>query len=268
MNLETLCHAIQMPQEVTAQLLALDAGEAPEISGLRSPELWEQAREELKQALGEDPLGLKELWCMLRAALAAWADYQALGLSREIYIATMGCFSRFVREHSQSYGVYGFDRGFWTVRQISCRLFRIGELEYELTQEEGQARISLHIPTDVCLALPGLRQSYTAARELLGRAFPAYRDAPYFCQSWLLSPQLGELLSPGSHILAFQRSFRLQAVPGQSQGVIQWVFKNPSLPPDRWPEDTSLQRKLKAFLLGGGVFQEGRGFLRDDPFLG
>ena len=49
--------------------------------------------------------------------------------------------------------------------------------------------------------------------------------------------------------------------------MLQWVFKNPDLSPEELPEDTSLQRSLKAFLLAGGTFLNGEGFLCGDPFL-
>ena len=44
--------------------------------------------------------------------------------------------------------------------------------------------------------------------------------------------------------------------------MIQWVFKNPKLAREEYPENTSLQRKLKQFFLQGGQFLEGKGYLR------
>lgn len=263
--MEQLCREIGMPQEVTAQVLQWHrrADFSPELALLTREETWERGLAQLRSQLAPDPGGIKMLCCMLRCALDAWQQYAELGLSRQIYADTMGCFSRFVREHRRSYGVWGFDRDFWTVRQISCRLFRIGQLEYELCAD---GRISLHIPTDVCLELPLLRASWNQARAVLGRAFPAYAGAEMFCCSWLLSPQLRELLPEQSRILAFQRSFALTPVEAPSQGVAQWVFCDPTRPVADYPEDTSLQRHLKAFLLAGGVFHDGKGTLRPEPF--
>lgn len=267
--MEALCRRIGMPEEVTRRVLALhgDPGFRPDPEKLTREETWEEGLKELNAALGEDPDGMKMLCCMLRCALEAKGKYRQLGLSDEIYYHTMGCFSRFVGEHLESYGRYGFDRGFWTVRQVSCRLFRIGELEYELIRQDGRPVISLHIPTDVQLRVPLLRQSWEQAREVLSRAFPEYADAPMYCSSWLLSPALHELLPPGSNILAFQRSFSITPLPTPSTGVILWVFKNPKLPPEQYPENTTLQRNLKAHLLAGKPFPNARGFLVEEPFL-
>ena len=116
------------------------------------------------------------------------------------------------------------------------------------------------------LELPLLKESYHQARAVIDRVFPAYAGAEMFCCSWLLSPQLRELLPEQSRILAFQRSFSIAQVAVPSQGVVQWVFKNPSLPVADYPEDTSLQRRLKAYLLTGGIFHDGKGSLAANPF--
>lgn len=263
--MEALCEAIGMPREVTVQVLRWQALPV-DLSALTRQETWESGLNELEAQLEPDPLGFKMLSCMLRCALSARAEYDRLGLPEEVYRDTMACFSRFVREHRVSYGVYGFDRGFWTVRQVSCRLFRIGELEYELIEYEGKPAISLHIPTDIRLRTELLRASWEQARQLLGRVFPEYRDAPMLCHSWLLSPSLQELLRSDSNILRFQRAFEISTLPGENTDYGEWVFKNPKLTVAECPEDTSLQRNLKRFLLSGGKFLDAGGKLKDDPF--
>lgn len=266
--MKELCRGIHMPQEVTEILLRLhrDPAFSPDLTALTREESWETGLADLRKTLGDDPGGFKMLCCMLRCALEARERYNSLGLSEAVYYDTMGCFSRFVREHMESYGSYGFDRDFWTVRQVSCKLFRIGQLEYELVHREGKPEISLHIPTDVTLQLSQLRQSWEQAREVLFCLFPEYENAPVYCHSWLLSPTLAELLPPESNIRKFQASFAVTPLDTPCTGVIQWVFKNPTLPPDQYPENTSLQRKLKAFLLAGGTFADAKGFLIPDPF--
>ena len=266
--MQKLCEAICMPEPVTRQILALEAGETcPDIRGLTREEEWDTALACVREALGPDPDGIRMLWCMLRCARDAWEKYEALGLSRQIYVDTMGCFSRFVREHMESYGCYGFDRAFWTVRQVSCKLFRIGELEYELIMKDGKPAVSLHIPTDVRLEPERLRRSWEQAVEILTRTFPAYGNGPMVCHSWLLSPDLDGLLPMNSRIRLFQQSFGITALDMPCQGVMQWVFKNPKLQPEDYPEETSLQRKLKNFLLAGNCFRDARGVLKADPFL-
>lgn len=266
--MEQLCHEIGMPEEVTRQILAIhrQPGFMPKLEKLFCEATWDDGLMELRGYLGDDPKGLRMLCSMLRCGLTAWNRYQEMGISRKIYIDTMACFSRFVNEHLESYGCFGFDRDFWTVRQISCKLFRIGQLEYELTTREGVPVISLHIPSDAILERPLLRASYLQARELIGQIQEAYTDAPMRCSSWLLSPTLKELLPAQSRILDFQRSFSI--IPcGSGESYKLWVFLDPRLTVDQFPENTSLQRRLKAFLLDGGSFVEAEGTLIQNPFV-
>ncbi len=262
--MEQLCRKINMPEEVTQRLAALHEvlEEYPCLELLMEEAHWTEGLEQLKEALGEDPGGMKRLCSMLRCALKARADYDRLGISEEIYVATMGAFSRFVREHRESYGCYGFDRGRWTPRQVSSRLFRIGQLEYEMVILDGEPAVSLHIPTDVDLRPEVLRPSVKAGLEEFYRLFPDYRGKKVYCHSWLLSPLLKDFLPEDSNILLFQELFDIAPDETPGNDVLLWVFKNPKLPREDYPENTSLQRKLKRFFLNGGQFTEGLGFLR------
>ena len=262
--MEQLCRKINMPEEVTQTLAALHSTLEvyPCLDLLMQEETWAQGLEELKEALGEDMFGMKRLCSMLRCALRAREEYDRLGISEEIYVDTMGAFSRFVREHMESYGRYGFDRGSWTPRQVSAKLFRIGQLEYELTKLDGKPIVSLHIPTDVDLRPEILRPSMKEGLAELYRLFPEYEGKPVYCHSWIISPMLKDYLPETSNILRFQEMFELDEETTPGNGVLLWVFKNPKLPVAEFPENTSLQRKLKAFFLSGGQFQDGKGYLR------
>lgn len=262
--MEQFCRKINMPEEVTRKMVELHASleEYPCLSLLMEESTWAAGLEQLKETLGEDPQGFKRLCSMLRCAMKAKSVYDRLGISEEIYLQTMAAFSRFVREHMDSYGCYGFNRGFWTTRQVTGTLFRIGQMEYELTTLEGAPVVSLHIPTDVDLRHEVLRPSILDGLAQLYRLFPEYAGKPVYCHSWLLSPLLKDMLPQTSNILRFQEMFDIQLDEKPCNDVLLWVFKNPKLPKEDLPENSSLQRKLKRFYLEGNQFLEGKGFLR------
>ena len=262
--MQQLCRTINMPEEVTRQLLDIHSRLEyfPCLSLLMQEQTWAQGIAQLKEATEDDPGGYKRLCSMLRCALKAKEEYDRLGIPETVYADTMAAFSRFVREHKESFGSYGFNRGVWTPRQVSCKLFRLGQLEYELTSLEGEAIVSLHIPTDADLRPEILRPSLREGLAQLHRFFPETAGQRVYCHSWLLSPMLRDFLPEGSNILRFQELFDIESdtVPGRD--VLLWVFKNPKLPVEDYPENTSLQRKLKHFFLDGGQFLEGKGYLR------
>ncbi|MFR1984187.1 MAG: hypothetical protein ACLS4Z_11125, partial [Christensenellaceae bacterium] len=89
-----------------------------------------------------------------------------------------------------------------------------------------------------------------------------YAEGKTFCCSWLLSPALEKLLPETSKILGFQRRFDVLYVNEDEDGYKQWVFKTIDLPPERFPENTTLQRNMKAYVLAGGKIGEAFGILR------
>ncbi len=240
--LERLMEKIDLPAPLAAvardwALGALDGEPAPLPGELR----------------GADELARQLLTAVENRESGPWR-----GIEEDVYIDTMRCYARFAREYFASYGVHGFDRGYWTVRQRDAKLFRLGALEYELLREDGAPMIGLHIPSDVADFAPdALNASLAAARAFLRRHFPDWADAPVRCESWLLAPALKELLPPGSKILRFQAAFDLTETDPDADDVLQWVFglaegQKADAKLDRLPEDTTLRRNMKALLLSGG----------------
>ena len=223
----------------------------------------------LRDLVQPDRDGFGILCCMLRAALYTRSKYEQLGIGQDIFKATMECFPRFVREHHASYGRYGFDRDFWTIRQLSLRLFRIGELEFELADQpddlpssaSGPRVINVHIPSDARLEQERCIHSWKCASRFIQKFFPDWVGLPVMCSSWLLSPALGELLPDTSHILQFQQLFDIVETDPMADDWREWVFQRNQAPIGELPEHTSLQRNMKAYLLKGGQIGVGVGVL-------
>ena len=267
-SLKEICSRIELQKEVEEAVLAMEEKQEfsradKDIRNLTEAENWEKARENLKRSIGEDPRGLKILYCMLKAAVISWGKYLEQGIEGKIFEDTMKCFTRFVEEHKASYGVYGFDRDFWTGRQLSLQLFRLGELEYEKVEEKnGERYISIHIPSDAILDSEKIKGSLSSAKTFFEKQVPSWDKVPYKCCSWLLSPALKELLGENSRILKFQEMFTVEEVYKDSREFMEWVFKRRDIPLEDLPEETSLQKNMKAHLLSGGWVGEGMGCLK------
>ncbi len=236
------------------------------------PELFakqaaDQARASLRgEKMGEHDEGAEILVRQLSDAIESRESGAWKRLPEEIWLETMRCYPRFISEHRRSYGRDGFDRGEWTVRQAGCRLFRIGELEYELLDQEGKRAVSMHIPSDTRLEAGLLNDSVRQARAFLGKYYPEWQEQPFVCESWLLSPALKELLPPETRIRRFQDAFDLIKVYPDDEAALEWVFyvaggQRDSVKTEDLPENTSLQRKMKAMLLAGKKPGSARGIL-------
>ncbi len=258
MSLEELYQLIGLQPEVIEKLkLCADIMDpAPLELSLRrmtERETAPQAYEELKKLLGEDEGNFKMLYCHLTCACRIWEKYQEKGIPLQIYTATMRCFARFLSECRHRRGVMFFDRGWWTCRQVSLSLLRIGTLEYELIRCEKKDMIGVHIPSDADLSPDSVDESLRLAEDFFDTYFPEYRFETYRCDSWLLSQPLAALLPAASNILAFQKRFRIVSENPQGRGVMEWLFRVPDETAyEQLPEDTGLQKKVKALLLAGG----------------
>lgn len=241
-ELEKLLEKIEMPRPMALRVMDEAWRELPAYCGREASD-------------GGD--GVEELTAQLLTALRNREEGPWENIPESIWVDTMKCFSRFVGEHHRSLGRYGFDRGFWTTRQIGAKLFRVGQLEYELKEEDGQKAIGLHIPSDTRMDMELLDESVARARAFLKEYFPDWADTPMECESWLLSPALASLLPEKSNILSFQRAFEIVSQDPEPQDVLEWVFRlteeqQKTTPLEALPEGTCLQRSMKAFLRSGG----------------
>lgn len=255
-ELQELCDILDIQKEVREAVLELDcqvdyAAVAEHLQGLLEEETSKQAWEALKTQLGEDDRGYKILTCMLNCIKETYARYRMKGIPREIFIDTMKCFPRFLEEHYNSYGKYAFDRDWWTYRQISMELFRIGVLEYEFGNMDGEKVVKIHIPSDAVLTPEKCGESIYKAKQFIEHYYPEYMGRIYVCNSWLLSPSLEVILPPGSNIIKFRNCFEIIAWDKDDNEFIEWVFGRADVPLQELQENTSLQRSMKKYLLKG-----------------
>lgn len=219
------------------------------------------AYEGLRRALGEDGDGMKMLCCQLECARRAWDMYRARRIPEEIYRDTMACFPRFLAESRRRYGRTLFDRGWWTYRQTSMSLFRVGALEYELRPREGA--VAVHIPSDADFSREAVDASLDRADDFFRTYCPGYGYDTYTCNSWLLSPALVPFLSGTSHIRSFQERFDILREDRGDREFLEWLFcVPPDTPAAELPAATSLQKGVRDLLLHGGAVGSAYGVLR------
>lgn len=268
MKRQTLYERIELQPEAVRRLAEAEKTVClvhlePYLERLTEFTTAESAYQALLEYLYADADGFRMLLCQLECAGRVFARYRQKQIPEAIFTDTMKCFPRFLEECREWTGQWSFDRGWWTWRQLSMRLFRLGALEYELRKEAGERTVALHIPSDADLSQEAVDASLSQAAAFLSRFYPEYENAGFTCGSWLLAPALAPLLPENSQIAAFQRRFALLGEKREDMGFMQWLFRVPQDAPwDTLPENTRLQRSVKQFLLAGGKLGAGYGILR------
>ena len=250
---------IGLPSEAAARLEGAErkldlAPFASLLDGLLDPAAAREAYRRLREELPDGPDRWNMLYCHLDCARRAWESYKKRGIPDSIYLDTMKCFPRFLAECRQKQGRMFFDRAWWTWRQTSMRLFRVGALEYEFSSHEGKPALALHIPSDGDLSPEHVDASLAQAEVFFKTYFPDFSYKYCICDSWLLSPTLRPLLRPDSHIRSFQNRFRLLSERPEDREFVEWLYQVPAdTAPEALPGNTSLQKGVKALLLQGGT---------------
>ena len=234
----------------------------PYLQELTDIETAPQAYRDLKDLFGADKDNMAMLYCQLECARRTYDRYQEKHIAKAVYADTMRCFTRFIEECRKKNGRMFFDRGWWTYRQISMNLFRIGELEYQFKEYDGESVIALHIPSDADLSEEAVDESMRQAAIFFQTYYEEYKYKMYTCNSWLMSPALRPLLQEESNILSFQKRFEIVREDREDQEYIEWLFQVPVDTDHReLPADSSLQKKVKELLLSGGAIGSAYGIM-------
>ena len=117
----------------------------------------------------------------------------------------------------------------------------------------GDRLIGLHIPSDTTLKFNKENRdiSYALASEYYSQFFDKL-PIVLRCSSWLLAPFHSEILPKGANIREFEEEFE-KAYSAPGRGDLWRIFNTDTLPETKdLPENSSLQRAYKEYMLRGG----------------
>lgn len=220
----------------------------------------------LEKALAPDKNGIKMLAYLSHCALRSWDLYRQKGIPYSIFLDTMKFLTRFFDSDLKLIGRPVFRWGWWFPRQLALKEFRIGIFEYEMTCRESSDILSLHIPSDALLTDENIRRSFAEAHTFFTKYYPSYANVGVYCETWLLTPCLKELLPAHSRILHFQSFFDILQTDDNSPAFCDWVFPGAPKNLKDLPEKTSLQKNAKTYLLSGKKIGWTLGKLKDCYF--
>lgn len=134
----------------------------------------------------------------------------------------------------------------------------LNKSEWKESVVAGDTVVGVHIPSGVQFTVENMEASYRRCVEIMRRCYPEIPLKAFACFSWMMDPQLKGLLKPTSNILAFQSRFA--RFPQKSSGIpaLASVFHRYDPPYEDFPENSSLQRNMKALYLSGGcIYMQG-----------
>ena len=187
------------------------------------------------------------------------------------------------KECQDVYGVNGIFVGFWYDRFFDISRFALGRLQFELipypfekeytekgrTVRKGDTVINVHIPSDGPLRKEDADAAFQMAEDFYrgklmdGKTPDAYiseEPAAFMMESWLLDPDLMNLL-PEGNLKNFVERFTLLTYEKAEQFGDGWrVFQNEwKRTPEELPRRTKLQKAIADYLQKGGKLGEGYG---------
>ncbi|MBE6667366.1 MAG: hypothetical protein E7607_03540 [Ruminococcaceae bacterium] len=174
-------------------------------------------------------------------------------------------------------GVWGNFVAYWYGEFFRLTRFKLGRLEYEEITfkpsrytnivKNGDPILTCHIPSEG----PILEADVIASLKKAYEFYPQYvKDGilPVACHSWLLFPPYkGRVFKEGFNIYAFASLFDIVEYDSNDKYSDLWRVFNIEYSDgclSSLPEDTSLQRNLKNFLLEGNLMGDAYGILLFD----
>lgn len=137
--------------------------------------------------------------------------------------------------------------------------------EWKKVLEPGDWVVNLHIPSGADLSEEAIDKSLYEMREVLSKHYPEYDYKAFYCGSWLLDPQLANMLKPESNIIKFGKRFtKIAYKDPKGDAVLSFVFLQGDLNNvdlEALPENTSLERNLKKHYLDGKRIYEVHGII-------
>lgn len=145
--------------------------------------------------------------------------------------------------------------------------------DWNIVLKPGDTVLNIHIPASGPMTIEACADSINQAALFFPRYLPMLGNIKCFaCKSWILDPQLRNILSQESNILKFQKEFYLFPVihenPHNSAIWHIWGDVSRYASARDYPQTTNLQKTIVNFILNNGRLDCFGGiFLKDDiPF--
>ncbi|MBR3953376.1 MAG: DUF5596 domain-containing protein [Oscillospiraceae bacterium] len=212
-----------------------------------------------------------------------YEDYKSLGASEEIIAETFRDVALRANLYYERTGKPGISKEdtLWFRHIINSEIFKIGALQFQpfemiyldeeflgepymnfsKTQKEelpsGAQVINCHIPSGADLSTEAVKESFIRAQTFFGEVYPNIEFKAFLCYSWLLYPEMINLLPKSSKIKAFAKNFEIIGKFQDNEQAFENLFGKAYKRPPKIKNATNLQKlaaeKPKAFGFACGI---------------
>lgn len=211
----------------------------------------------------DDPLGagVVPLLALVATSDDLAAFHRQRGIPAAISARTMTELGQQAWVHRRTFGEFGLHTYDWLTVTWSGSLYWLGRLQFNLMRLDGEWVCSTHIPQTGALDPASVDDSFHRAAGFFPRYFGDRSVQDFWCDSWLLDPELAAALAPESNISRFQRRWRIcgEPKPGDADALFFTFARRGTVDLDALPRDTSLQRAVIDRLQSGGHWQVRQG---------
>lgn len=133
--------------------------------------------------------------------------------------------------------------------------------EWDRVLAAGDRILEMHIPAGGGMTPEACAASLRQAVAFFAQHFPDERPVAISTRSWIVNPQLEEILPADSNLVAFLRELYLYPVPSNGQDGLWFIFLQTPFDPSSAPRQTQMQRAILEFIEAGGVWHNGGMFI-------
>ena len=212
-----------------------------------------------------------------------YEEYKSIGVPEDVIVETFRDVSlraeKFERETAKP-GISKED-AIWFRHIMNCKIFKIGVLQFqpfemiyldeeflgepymEFSKEQkeklpsGAHVINCHIQCGANLSTEKIKASFSDAQALFKKIYPETKFKAFLCYSWLLYPDMLNLLSEDSKIKAFSKNFKIVSKVSDNEQAFENLFEKAYKRPPKIKNATALQKlaaeKPKAFGFACGI---------------
>lgn len=168
----------------------------------------------------------------------------------------------------------GFSQMVWGSYFMNGKIIQVGRLQYEFDEEtpinvknyKDGDYIYIHIPRGNNLNIEDVEKLIYESKEKLEKFYPEIDISRllYYTNTWLLSNELDNILDENSNILKFKNKFEIIEQTENIEDFLNFVFqeKGCNINYENLKEETTLQNKLKKYILEGRKLHIGLGILK------